>query len=279
MTEKMLTDFCSFGLDSNLISTLTKTLADYNPTANTTITNIMKSSIFGVGASLLTLFMLLELVSIINKVDGGQGLTGTKIPVNLMIKFAVFALFYCNIPTVIKGIESVGVYIASALGTVTNSPIQLGVSQADVSAMVDAIDDIGVTGRIYTVVVLMLCWLVMKIVSIILSVTVIFRFFEMWLMLLFSPIPLACLASSEFKQTAVNFLKKYAAISLKGAAILGCFVIYYALAGSSITAYNSAMDINEFIGGFLIDNLLYLIVLCVAVFSSGKIVNGILGVF
>ncbi|MCD7854609.1 MAG: type IV secretion system protein [Clostridiales bacterium] len=279
MTEKMLRDFCDFGLDSGLFDTLKKTLANYNPTANTTIVGIMQSSIFGVGASMLTLFMLLELVSLINRVDSGQGLSGTKIPANALIKFAVLSLFYCNIPAVINGIEAVGVYIASSLGTAAGSSVSMGITEADVSTMVEAMNDIGIVERIFTIIVLLLCWLVMKVVQFILSVTVLFRMVEMWLMLLFSPIPLACIASQEFKQVAINFLKSYAAISLRGAAIIGCFIIYYALVGSSVVSYDASMDINDFIGGFLIDNLLYIIVLGVSVFSSGKIINKILGVF
>ncbi|MCD8214806.1 MAG: type IV secretion system protein [Clostridiales bacterium] len=279
MTEKMLRDFCNFGLDSGLFDTLRKTLANYNPTANSTIIGIMQSSVFGVGASMLTLFMLLELVTLINRVDSGQGLNGTKIPANALIKFAVLSLFYCNIPKVINGIEAVGVYIASSLGSVATSSGGMGTTEADVNTMVDAMNDIGIVERIFTIIVLLLCWLIMKVVQFILSVTVLFRMVEMWLMLLFSPIPLACIASQEFKQTAINFLKSYAAISLRGAAIIGCFIIYYALVGSSIVSYDSSMDINDFIGGFLIDNLLYVIVLGVSVFSSGKIINKILGVF
>ncbi|MCD7854434.1 MAG: type IV secretion system protein [Clostridiales bacterium] len=279
MTEKMLRDFCDFGLDSGLFDTLKKTLANYNPTANNTIVGIMQSSIFGVGASMLTLFMLLELVSLINRVDSGQGLNGTKIPANALIKFAVLSLFYCNIPAVINGIEAVGVYIASSLGTAAGSSVSMGITEADVSTMVEAMNDIGIVERIFTIIVLLLCWLVMKVVQFILSVTVLFRMVEMWLMMLFSPIPLACIASQEFKQTAINCLKSYAAISLRGAAIIGCFIIYYALVGSSVVSYDASMDINDFIGGFLIDNLLYIIVLGVSVFSSGKIINKILGVF
>lgn len=279
MTEKMLRDFCDFGLDSGFFETLRKTLANYNPTANSTIIGIMQSSVFGVGASMLTLFMLLELVTLINRVDSGQGLNGTKIPANALIKFAVLSLFYCNIPKVINGIEAVGVYIASSLGSVITSSGGMGITEADVNTMVDAMNDIGIVERIFTIIVLLLCWLIMKVVQFILSVTVLFRMVEIWLMLLFSPIPLACIASQEFKQTAINFLKSYAAISLRGAAIIGCFIIYYALVGSSIVAYDSSMDINDFIGGFLIDNLLYVIVLGVSVFSSGKIINKILGVF
>ncbi len=278
MVEKWLSDLCGFGLDSGLSASLMQTLSSYNATANDTIVGIMKNSVFGIGAALMTLFMLLELVSIINRVDGGNGLAGTKIPANLMIKFAVFALFYCNIPTVINGIESVAVYVTSQMSGAIYS-YNVGLTSADVTAIAEAIDDLGVLDGLFPKIILMLCWIMVKGIQFILSITVLFRMFEMWLMLLLSPIPLACIASSEFKQTAVNFFKAYAAISLRGAAIVGCFLIYGALFGSNVLSYDSSMAISDFIVDVLLNNLLYILALAAAVFSSGKIVNRILGVF
>ena len=92
--EVMITDLCNLSLETDFASSLNKTLADYNSTANTTIINLMRDSVFAVGAALLTLFMLMELVAMVNRANGGEsGLGSIKLPANVMMKFAIFRLF------------------------------------------------------------------------------------------------------------------------------------------------------------------------------------------
>ncbi len=276
--ETMITDLTSFDLDSGFVSALTKTLADYNPTANAFIINVMKNTVYAVGASLLTLFMLIELVAMVNRADGGSGLGGIKLPANMFIKFAIYAMLFTHIPAILTGIEQVAVSIASGMAS-TGYSINMGISASQVTNMADVINDLSFFDRIFTYIIVLLCWLTVKVVQAIIQLTAVFRLFEMWIMLLLSPIPLSTFASSEFKQTAFSFIKAFTATALKSSAIIACFVVYNALMGTLIVNYDPSLDVSEYIHGILVQNIIYTIVLAFSVLGSGKIINRIMGVF
>lgn len=272
--EVMINDLCNLTLESGFANSLSKTLADYSSSANATILNIMKNSVFAIGASLLTLFMLLELVTMVNRSNSGDGsLSGIRLPANVMIKFAIFAFLFCHIPQILSGIETAAAGIGSSMVSSANYGFGVGVTSTQVSSIATAIDSLDFFNKIFTYIVIFVSWLMVHLVKSIISITVVFRLFELWLLLLFSPIPLATLANQEFRQTAINFLKSFTAVSLQGAAIIGCFIIYQALMSSCIVDYDAATDISVFINSFLINNILYTAVLAVSIFSSGRIVK------
>ncbi len=274
--EVMITDLCNLSLENGFAASLTKTLSQYNAGTNNTVVGLMKGTVFAVGASLLTLFMLLELVAMINRSNGGEtGLNSIKLPAHILIKFGVFAMLFCHIPSLLNGIEGTAVTLGSSM--ITNYNFGVGVTSTQVTTLVSAIESLGFFNRIFTYIVVFVCWLFVHFVEGIISTTVIFRAFELWIMLLLSPIPLSTLASTDFRQTAINFLKSFTAVCLQGTAIVACFLIYQALMGSFVKSYNSSIDISQFINSFLLQNIIYTAVLAVSVFSSGRIVKQIMG--
>ena len=274
--EVMISDLCNLSLEDGFSTSLTQTLAEYNAGTNSTIVNLMKGTVFAVGASLLTLFMLLELVAMINRSNGGEGGLGSiKLPAHILIKFGVFALLFCHIPALLNGIEATAVSIGS--GITADYNFGVGIDETQIAALASAIDGLGFFDRIFTYIVIFVCWLFVHFVEGILSITVVFRAFELWLMLLLSPIPLATLASTDFRQTAINFLKSFTAVCLQGTAIVACFLIYQALMASFVTSYDTSTDVSTFVNSFLLQNIIYTAVLAVSVFSSGRIIKQIMG--
>ena len=276
--EVMITDLCSLSLEDDFALSLNTTLDQYNAGANSMIVGFMRNSVFAVGASLLTLFMLMELVAMVNRANGGEGGLGSiKLPANVLIKFGIFAFLFCNIPKILAGIEATAVSIGTNMVTSVNYDFGVGIVQTDVTNIADAIDNLPFLNRIFTYLVVFICWLFTHIIEGILSITTVFRVFELWLFLLFSPIPLATLASQEFRQSAINFLKSFTAVALQGSAIIACFLIYQALMASTIQSYDASLDISEFINSFLMQNIIYTTVLATSVFSSGRIIKQIMG--
>ncbi|MBQ8940893.1 MAG: type IV secretion system protein [Firmicutes bacterium] len=274
--EVMISDLCNLSLENGFSTSLTQTLAQYNSGTNTTIVGLMKGTVFAVGASLLTLFMLLELVAMINRANGSEtGLNSIKLPAHILIKFGVFAIVFCHIPALLNGIEATAASIGS--GIIADYNFGVGIDETQIASLASAIDSLGFFNKIFTYIVIFVCWLFVHFVEGILSITVVFRAFELWLMLLLSPIPLATLASQDFRQTAINFLKSFTAVCLQGTAIVACFLIYQALMGSFVTTYDSSMDTSTFVNSFLLQNIIYTAVLAVSVFSSGRIVKQIMG--
>lgn len=274
--EVMISDLCNLSLEDGFATSLTQTLAQYNSGTNDSVVGLMKGTVFAVGASLLTLFMLLELVAMISRANGGEtGLNSIKLPAHILIKFGVFAIVFCHIPALLNGIEATAASVGS--GIIADYNFGVGIDETQIASLASAIDSLGFFNKIFTYIVIFVCWLFVHFVEGILSITVVFRAFELWLMLLLSPIPLATLASQDFRQTAINFLKSFTAVCLQGTAIVACFLIYQALMGSFVTTYDSSMDTSTFVNSFLLQNIIYTAVLAVSVFSSGKIVKQIMG--
>ncbi len=277
-TANMLNDLCNLELDSGLATSLTKTLAEFSPGTNTAIVNVMKNSVFGIGAGLLTLFMLMELIALVNRADGSeQGLMGIQLPANVIIKFAIFSVLFCHIPSILGAIEEIAASIASSLAS-TDYSFGVGISPSQTSVIADAVDSLGIIEKIFTYIIVLICWLLVRLILGIISIMAIFRCFELWLLLLFSPIPLACLASKEFNQTAFNFLKNFTAVSLNAAAIVACFVIYKTLMTSFIVSYDPSTDVSFWLSSILMKNITYAFALGVTVFSCGRITKQMFGV-
>lgn len=274
--ETMISDLCNLALEAGFAGSLTKTLAQYNPTTNNTIINLMKNSVFAIGASLLTLFMLIELVAMVNRSSGDNGLGSIKLPVNILIKFGIFAFLFCHIPQILTAIEETAVNVGNGMITGAIYTFGVGVSTSQVTMIANAIDNLDFFNKIFTYIVVFVCWIFIHLVEAIISITTVFRIFELWLLLLFSPIPLSTFVSQEFRPTALNFLKNFTAVSLQGTAIIACFMIYHALIASFIIDYDPATDISKFINSFLLQNIIYTAVLAVSVFSSGRIIKQIM---
>jgi hypothetical protein len=276
LIETLLTNLCNLSLEGLSESALTKTLSDFNADANNQIISIMKDSVFAIGASLLTLFMLMELCSMITRSSGDNGLGSLKLPANILIKYGVFTLFYCNIPTVLNAIEQIAVELTGKVFTGASTTISVGITSSNITSLVNEIDSLNLMSKLYLSLILVICFLFTHIILAVVNCTVLFRAFEMWILLFLSPIPLATIANTEFRMTAINFLKNYAAIALQGTAIAACFVIYQKLLSGTINGYVSG-DAMNFVLNTLIKNLLiYTLCLAVSVFATGRITKSLM---
>ena len=102
-TESMLSDLCNLALEDGFAESLNKTLSQFDSGTNSIIVNLMRNCVFAIGAALLTLFMLMELVAMVNRSDSMEtGLGSLKLPSNIMIKFVVFAFLFCHIPAILN---------------------------------------------------------------------------------------------------------------------------------------------------------------------------------
>lgn len=278
-TETLIKDLCSISLDDNLIASLSTPLSLFNSVTTNIVISIMRDSVYAVGASLLTLFMLLEMVSIINRSGADEGLNGIKLPANLIIKFAVLVFLYCRLPNILLGIEEICANLAANIASSASYNTNVGISESQITMIANAIGDLSFFDKIFTYITLLVDWLLVKGIFAICSLTVFFRIFEIYILLMLSPIPLSTIANQEFKETAKNFLKAFFAVCLQGTVIIACFVIYNSLMSSNlINLYDPTIDISEYITSVLINNIIFAMALAVTVFSSGRLVNKILNV-
>ena len=82
-----ITDSLSFDSGNNtLLQSMNEFFATPSPGGGatsavfTSVQNVMKDTVFAVGASLLSLFMLIELVTLLDRIQGESGLSSFKLP-------------------------------------------------------------------------------------------------------------------------------------------------------------------------------------------------------
>ena len=245
------------------------------------IETIMKSTIFAIGASLLTLFMLMELVSMLDRAQGGDGgLSGIKLPANVLMKWGIFSFLYCNLGKILLGIQDIMLSIATKIQTsVSFTGVKGATPGSAVTNIMATITNLGVMQKVLIFCVVILIWLGVQLLVMAINVVLSFRMFEMMLLFMFAPIPLATLPSPDFKQTAINFLKNFAAITMQSAIIMGCFYLYNSIAIDKINTLCSGMtgaDTLTIIGSGIMPIVGWLVVLGMAVFKSGSISKSIL---
>lgn len=273
-TYKMLSDLCNLNLNDSAVSSLTETLSNYNSHVTSNIMNIMKTSVFAIGASLLTLFMLIELTSLITKANTDNSLRGMQIPINILLKFAILSFLYCHLGTILNGIQEIAVKISLNIAG-TSAAVDMGLNTSQILTICEAIEDSDIFEKILIYVFLFVEWLTVEGCLIVINAMVLFRAVELWILLAFAPIPLAAIASNEFRQTCFNYIRNFAAISLQSSVILLCFKIYNLLVDGKITTFDGT-DALGFMLEFLTINIGYLIVLVVSVLSAGRMAKSII---
>lgn len=275
--ETMINDMCNLGLESGFANGLKQVVLFTAGGVGQQIVEIMKNTTFAIGASLLTLFMLMELVTMVNRSNSSEaGLSGVRLPANVLIKFGIYSILFCKIPVILGGIEAISVEIATGISN-SNFNVGVGIDINQTNTIANAIEQLDFMEKIFTYIVIIVTWLFCHLVEAIINVTAIFRTFELCLLLLFSPIPIATLPSTEFRQSAINFLKTFTAVCLQASAIIACFMIFSTLIGSNLIAnLETSVDVSKFVCSALVNNIMYTCALAASVFSSGKIIKQII---
>lgn len=281
MIDMMIDDIVNFTASSDFISTVTMTAKEYGGSGNIyygVVMKFMKDVSFGIGASLLCLFMLMELIAIIQRGDNGGGIHGMQIPANILIKWGIYTFLFCHLNVVLDGIQEVAKEMANSGAISSSAPnVQL---ISTTQTIKDAVKALGLIEELFADLVIILVWLIMNLFKSFISVLLIFRMFELWIMIMFAPIPLATLPMAEFRQTAINYLKSFVALCLTGVIILAAFTLYSSFAANQLKTVLTGLSggILGFLdfAGAMLTFLCYVSVLVVTVFNAGKLAKSIM---
>lgn len=274
MIDSMIDDLVNFTADSTFMETITKTAADYDNLIYTNIVmKFMKDVSFGIGASLLCLFMLMELVAIVQRSDSGGGMHSLQIPANILIKWGIYTFLFCRLNVILEGIQGVAVEMANNAAISGSAPNVALLQNAD--NIKQTIKDLNLVEELFADLIVMIVWLIFNLFKSLISVLMVFRMFELWIMIMFAPIPLATLPAPEFRQTAINYIKSFAALCLTGVIIIASFMLFSNFVGHKIAAIPITANFLVFAQNILLI-LGYVSVLVVTVFNAGRISKSIM---
>ena len=281
----IINDLINGNADLSFKDSVLQSATSYDSEIWGSVIGLMKDSVFPIGAAILTIFMLMEIVGIIQRMDNaGQGMMGINIPATIIIRWVIITFLYCHLGVLLEGINGVMETVATNItyGKVTT----FNFSSDDVVTAISSMDTIS---QIVCYIIMMNIWFIFAALKIILDAFVVYRMFSIYIMTVFAPIPLATLPSQEHKHTAFNYLKSYAAACMSGAVILAAFQIYNLLNTSVLKdTFEKALEMGVDAAGnpmpltagafcgVMLKMLIFYGILVSAVLSSGKISKSLL---
>lgn len=234
----------------------------FNSTLYNGIVNIMDNAVMPVASMILALFLMLELYRISIRTESMSNL-GFEIPAKTMLKFIFCKLVMDNLRLILLAMNQISTTLITNMNNVFSSSVSGNLSNID--KITQTVSDMEFGVQLLTSVEVTIIWLLIKFTAVMVTVIVIGRMIEIYVLIAISPIPTATIPNSEASSVAKNFLKTFMAVCLQGA------IIYLVVAMFGIIVSSVGLSVNgaEFTKS-LFSILGYAIVLVFALFSTSK---------
>lgn len=252
--EDIYTQFSNFG-DTGLLTGSIETL---NSALYSIVSTVQSSAVLPVAYVVLAIFFLLELQRTTVRVDaaGGGVSFGAEVVFKCLFKMVLCKLAVDNCALILGAIYAVAAKVVQGIaGAVT-----IGTVDADgADELLQSIDGLSLGQQIGMLLTLFVVQVVVRLVILLVKAICLARVVEIYVYVAIAPIPLAMLPSEELRQTAYNFLKSFAAVSMQGA------ILYLVL-----SFFPRLIEIADPGANGVWTMVLYALILAVAVFQSGR---------
>ena len=232
------------------------------------INKVHQSLVVPVGHSLLAAAVLVQLVKISQKVDATATLPAVKEIVILVVFFVVFTYMINHGPQICEGIYNVFNDIAKNISG--DQEIKDAVTLGDTSTV-----DIGFLVAMLLVSVLVL--LSTLFTAVIAYVVAAARAIQLYVMAVFSPIPIALLGFEETRSMGINFFKNFAAVCLAGSILVLLIAIFPVIYTAFVGSGGNLVNGDGIITGFLVKSIGIPVLFMIAMVKSGSWARDILG--
>ena len=118
--------------------------------------------------------------------------------------------------------------------------------------MRSAIESAGPFGQIPCLILLIIPFLVSKGATIVVTVVVLLRFVQIYLLTAFNPLPIAFIAQEETRQWGINYFKQYASAVFQCATLYLAILMYRTLVGGTLNP--SKFKDGDSLSGWVMDN-------------------------
>lgn len=229
------------------------------------IAKIRNLVISPVAYTILALFLVLELHHVATRIEGHQGTLGTEMALKPIFKMLICKTVIDKVGDITGALYEISLHITSEIAKVfyvdiTNSIQPNFVALENALNKYNLIEKFFISGKLNMICLLIgLCFLIVKVI-------VIARFFEIFIFIAISPLPLATLPHAEMSGIAKNFLKNFAAVCIHGVFIYLSLTLFGVLVNSAVLGALDGTDFNA----DLWKVLGYSFVLVICVIASGK---------
>ena len=239
---------------------------NFNSSIYNGVQMISENAVKPIAYLILGLLLVLELYNISVRTEiAGSGQTGVEIVIRTMIKLALCKIVIDNVDVILETIYAISATVISNIGNTINGGNPL--EPADLEVIKNILEDMDFGVKLLTAVEVTLIWFIVKFTMLFITVAVISRMIELYVLLAIAPIPVSTIPNIELSSVAKNFLKYFTAVCLQGVLIYIVVAMFPLLFGSAILG-----DINDAqnFSNSMLTAAGYSFVLLIAIFACGR---------
>lgn len=232
-------------------------------------------SILPIGCGVLSFVFTIKLIQISQRMDGNASLPGVKEVAFLLVFFAVFLFLIQN-----------SFDLMASLYAVTKLAIERIVDMFGTGATIDlttvsiVTEDNDIPSLIAMLIIALISWIVVVAAYIVALVVSWARAIQLYLMAIFSPIPLALMGTEETRHIGIGYIKNFIAVCLAGVIILVLLIAFpIVLGGLNAANPGTETPIDSIANGltYALQYLAMCILLILSLVKSGSWARDVLG--
>ena len=190
-------------------------LAEFHPGMFSTVVQIAEVVVRPVALSLLTLFLMLELLDVLKRTAGNGGVT-LELMIPFFFKFAISYTLVTQAIGLLTGIFNLALTMIRNISTTVGSQGEF----LDLEATRSYVSNLGFGSQLNLWAVVIIVSVIVTIGGFVVNIKITMRMIEIYGYLALSPLPLSTFAGGESSQMGKNFLKNFSASCIQGVVML-----------------------------------------------------------
>jgi hypothetical protein len=259
------------GVGDDIIAQLLKTPAQYSSEMYELSLSVARTAVKPVASTILAIMCVLEIARVSTRADGDREL-GVKLIAMAMFKLVLVFTAAQHCELMLKAIDEIGQSVMNGIHTAApTTGTAAGAGLGD--GMRSAIESAGPFGQIPCLILLIIPFLVSKGAAIVVTVVVLLRFVQIYLLTAFNPLPIAFIAQEETRQWGINYFKQYASAVFQCATLYLAILMYRTLVGGTLNP--SKFKDGDSLSGWVMDNFIGLLLASVMLIGVVMAANSV----
>lgn len=256
---------------ASVMTDAVKSPSVYNSTAWQSVTKFNADVVLPIAWTILSLFLLLELVQLFKRADV-KGLDSIYWVFVIILKILLAKMLMENMTTIINAIFDVSSKMVTSAQVSFNATSNgFSISDTAVANLTHAMESESTVGMMGLMIIGMLIKVANSFCTVLAKVIVGLRFIEIYVFTAIASLPFATLSSNEYGSIGKNFIKRMIALALHVIFIVVVLYLYGMLASGATIDTSSASNM-------LFQALGYSILCVIALFQTGSWSKQLMGV-
>lgn len=259
------------GVGDDIIAQLLKTPAQYSSEMYELSLSVARTAVKPVASTILAIMCVLEIARVSTRADGDREL-GVRLIAMAMFKLVLVFTAAQHCELMLKAIDEIGQSVMNGIHTAApTTGTAAGAGLGD--SMRSAIESAGPFGQIPCLILLIIPFLVSKGATIVVTVVVLLRFVQIYMLTAFNPLPIAFIAQEETRQWGINYFKQYASAVFQCATLYLAILMYRTLVGGTLNP--SKFKDGDSLSGWVMDNFIGLLLASVMLIGVVMAANSV----